>query len=166
MRLLLLFTVTSFLAFASATSPVVAHDDHSHDGALEVHDAWVRPTNGRKTSAGAYFMLHNTGEDAVAIIGATSNVSTITDLHETKEVDGVMRMRPAGDLVIAPGAHLAFEPGGLHVMLIDLERPLAAGETITVTLDLLNHDPVEITVPVQATAPEGHHSHSADHGHH
>lgn len=163
MRRFSLLVVFVLVGLIDVPSPAFSHgDDAKHP---VVKDAWARPTGGRKTTSAAYFTVHNPSEDAVAIVGASSDVSEITDLHETSQKDGMMRMRPAGDLVIAPGDSLAFEPGGLHVMLIRLNRPLAEGETFKVMLQLLNHDPIEIDVAVQSIAPDGL-KQGAGHGHH
>lgn len=154
--------LTAFLlAVFTAIVPVHAHE--TEEAGLHVMDAWARATGGRTTPSAAYFTLHNMGEEAIAITGASSDVAAMTHLHETQEVDGVMRMRPVEDLVIAPKSKVTFKPGGLHVMLIKLKKPLAKGDTVTLTLDLLDHDPLVIEIPVKAAPPaaakSGHHHH-------
>ena len=68
---------------------------------------------------------------------------------------GVMRMRPvAGGLVVAPGQTVKLEPGGYHVMLIGLKRPLKAGEPITATLTFQNAKPLKIQFDVEAVGAQ------------
>ena len=70
-----------------------------------------------------------------------------------------MEMRPKTDVVIPPGAALTFAPGGNHVMLIGLTKPLRAGDIVTLKLTFDRHG--EITVPITVTprAAEGGHDH-------
>lgn len=63
-------------------------------------------------------------------------------------MQGVMQMMPVGTLDLPSGQSLLFEPGGLHVMLIDLAEELRLGETLLLTLSFNNADDYEIEVLV------------------
>lgn len=103
---------------------------------VEVDDAWVRPVSGADTTrvnSAAYFTLANQSADTLRLLGARSEVAARTEIHETTMEDGVVRMRPVQHVVLAPRGRQAFEPGGLHLMLVDLQRDLAAGESLSIT---------------------------------
>ncbi len=119
----------------------------ARDMRAAVRDAWVRPADSGAVSA-AYFVLH-AGADSVVLTGATSPVSRAAEVHESMQHDGMMHMQPRPSLIIPAGDSLVFAPGGLHVMLIDLLRPLAEGDTATLVLRTIDGDSLQITAPVR-----------------
>jgi periplasmic copper chaperone A len=102
-------------------------------GTLTVTDAWVRAIPGSAVAA-AYMTLHNGGTKAVRVIGVSSALAGHAMIHETRLENGVSTMRPHEPLVIAAGASVELEPGGLHVMLHDLTHPLAVDEQVPLEL--------------------------------
>jgi len=120
---------------------------------LVVEDAWARPadTSGVDHSA-AYFTLRNGTAEPVRLVSARTDVARVTEIHLSFEENGVMRMRPMVDGVeVAPGEVVAFEPGGYHIMLIDLQRPLAEGDRFPLTLAFDGLD--ERTVEAEVRSP-------------
>jgi len=120
---------------------------------LAIEDAWARPadTSGVDRSA-AYFTLRNGTAEPVRLVGARADVARVAEIHQSFEEDGVMRMRPVVDGVeVAPGEAVAFEPGGYHIMLIDLQRPLVEGDRFPMTLTFDGAD--EQTVEAEVRAP-------------
>lgn len=112
----------------------------------------------------AYFSLTNDGGHPVRISAASTTAAGVTELH-TMEMDGdIMRMREIeGGIVVAAGETVHLQPGGLHVMLLDLPAPLVEGTAfvLTLTVDMLDDagevdgEPmiVNVGVPVLADAP-------------
>jgi len=83
-------------------------------------------------STAAYFTLRNAGgEDRLA--GISTPVGRAS-LHSTSMDGGVMRMRPLDSLAVPADSTLALEPGGTHVMIADVYRPLTAGGTLPLEL--------------------------------
>ena len=67
---------------------------------------------------------------------------------------GAMRMQELTDgLDLVAGETVTFEPGGYHVMLLDIAEPLEVGDEVEVTLDFANADSMTITVEVAESAP-------------
>ena len=60
-----------------------------------------------------------------------------------------MLHRPTGFRVPARGA-LKLEPGGKHLMLIELYRPLGSGESVELTLCFEKAGTRSVSVPVHA----------------
>jgi hypothetical protein len=101
--------------------------------ALTAQDAWIRATPGVDVAA-AYLTLHNAGTQAVVVTGVRSPAAESAMIHETTLINGESTMRPRESLRIAPGETVRFAPGGLHIMLHGLKRPLAVGEQVPVTV--------------------------------
>lgn len=101
--------------------------------ALSVQDAWIRATPGVDVAA-AYLTLHNGGTQVVVLSGVSSPEAASAMLHETRIVNGQSTMRPHESLRIAPGETVRLAPGGLHIMLSNLKRPLAAGDQVPLVL--------------------------------
>jgi len=88
---------------------------------------------------GSFGILTNGGSEDVTVTGASSPVAGMVELHETVMVDGAMQMQQKeGGFVIPAGGSVTLEPGGNHVMLMGLNRALAPGEDVEITLTLSN----------------------------
>ena len=83
-----------------------------------------------------YMVIENTGGTDDRLVSAETDAAGIVELHSSAMDDqGVMRMRPLSDgLVIPANGSVVLQPGGYHVMLMDLQRDLMAGETVALTL--------------------------------
>jgi copper(I)-binding protein len=112
---------------------------------LIVQDAWMRKVPGGDTAA-VYLVLRNTGVEPVTVVAVKSPTATHVMIHETRTVGGESQMRMHDKLVIAAGATMALQPGGLHVMLSGFKRTPLIGQTVPLVLVLSNG----ATVPVAA----------------
>lgn len=108
-------------AVAPATAPSVV-----------IEHPWARPTAPRQSVGAAYMLLRSPGGDR--LLGGSSPVAARVELHETRMEGDVMRMRAREVLDLPPGQAVTLAPGGLHVMLIGLAEPLAAGQRVPLTL--------------------------------
>ncbi len=100
---------------------------------------------------GAAFMeLKNSGSADDALIAAESDVAKAVELHESKMTDdGMMQMKPVEKIVIPAGESAVLQPGGLHVMLIGLQRELKKGDSFTLTLRFEKSPPQTVNVTVR-----------------
>ena len=116
---------------------------------LSVTDAWARATMpGQKVSA-AYMQIR---ADAPArLLSATSPVVPRVEVHEMKMDGGVMRMRQLQAIELPAGKTVSLEPGGLHIMLMNLPKPIAAGDVIPLTL-VIESGGTQQTLEVKAEA--------------
>ena len=137
MRLLLvLFAALALAACEPASDESAPEVPAATEGELTIDDVWARPadTTGAARSA-AYFTLRNGLAEPVRLVSANTDVARVTEVHQSFEENGVMRMRPVVDGVeVGAGEVVAFEPGGYHLMLIDLQRPLVEGDRFPLTL--------------------------------
>lgn len=138
-------------------------------GSVTVGDPWVRATVGAEdTSMSAAFMtIDNDGEQDVTLVGASTEVAAMVELHEMSMVDGAMAMQVMPDgLVVAAGRGKVLEPGGYHVMLMDLQGELAAGDEVELTLEFSDGSEQALTAPVKEFTEEEGHYHEPGTGEH
>ena len=97
---------------------------------IEVKDAWVREVPPTSNMSAAYMIIENKGKEPDKLIDAASNASKIVEVHET--VEG--RMRRVKALEVPAGGKVELKPGGYHMMLINLNKPLKEGDNVEITL--------------------------------
>jgi periplasmic copper chaperone A len=115
---------------------------------IEVHDAWSRSALKDGNSA-AYMLMHNHSAEEDALVGASSDVATATEIHLSQmSIDGTMEMLKQESVALPADGEVVFKPGSYHVMLIGLRQDLKAGDDITLTLHFKNHEDITLTVPV------------------
>lgn len=149
-------------ATAPAPAPAQAHDYKA--GSLEIGHPWARATvPGMRAGAAFLTVANHDGVAADRLVAARTPAADKAELHEHVRDGDVMRMRPvAGGIEIPPGATVALAPGGLHIMLIGLKAPLAAGSRVPLTLvfERAGEVAVELAVgPLSAPAGEASHMH-------
>jgi copper(I)-binding protein len=120
---------------------------------LVAQDAWVRATPGADIAA-AYLTLRNVGTTAVTVTGVESPIAAHAMIHETKVEGGQSKMRPHEQLLVAPGATIKLEPGGLHVMLHELKHPLTVGQTVPLVILLAGGGRVQVSAAVRPLGAE------------
>jgi hypothetical protein len=122
---------------------------------LSVRDVWARASIGPAKAGAAYLTVANGGDAPAALIGAETPVARKAMLHESRMQDGVMTMRHLMRVEVPAGGEIMLAPGGLHVMLMGLDRPLEEGERFPLTLRFEGQAPIDVTVWVAgATARE------------
>lgn len=123
-------------AFAggSREAPLAAADAAHRRPPIVIHDAWARETPGGSRTSAAYFVIENRGDTDDALIGASTPLAGMVELHTVERQGEVMRMRQVFAIEAPSGGSTVLQQGGLHVMLMDLEGPLEAGDSIPLTL--------------------------------
>jgi copper(I)-binding protein len=121
-------------------------------GSIVISDAWTRPTAAGMPMGVAYFVVRNEGADDDAIIAATTPAAASVEIHQTTIADGMARMRPLREIRVPAKGRVAIAPGGIHLMLVDLAAPLAAGTRVPLVLRFRNAGRVEVRLTVEARA--------------
>lgn len=131
---------------------------------VEIHGAWARV--GLEGGNTAVYMTIANGEDQdLTLVGAETDVARATEVHETSiDANQVMRMQRVDAVAIPAGGTAEFRPGGLHVMLLGLDKPLHEGDQLLVRLIFAGYDPVSIAVPVRHADGQAH-GHVDEHAH-
>lgn len=159
--LLVAALVPALLAGCNTAAPDAAAD---LPAGLHVEAPWVRATVAGSTVSAGYFTIRNGNATPDALLDVASPVAGRTELHRTVTEDGMARMRPAGDVQIGSGQTVQAEPGGLHVMLMELHQPLAPGATVP--LSLVFRDAGTMVVEAEVRGVPGMTGDSGDPAHH
>jgi periplasmic copper chaperone A len=124
-------------------------------GDIEVVHPWVAATTETKlTNSAVYMSLTDGGTRSDELVTASSPVAQKVELHVFDIENGVYGMHKIDAIAITPGAaSTVLRPGGAHVMLESLKRPLRAGTTIPLTLTFQNAGTLTIEVPVESPQP-------------
>jgi copper(I)-binding protein len=101
---------------------------------IAVKDAWARVTVPGQSTASVYFEI--TSATDAALVGASSALAQSVTLHTTQRDGGVLRMRSVQRIALPAHRTVKLEPGGLHVMLSGITRPLKENETIPLALSV------------------------------
>jgi copper(I)-binding protein len=120
-----------------------------------VTDAWVRGTVAQQKATGLFAKISSAAGGR--LVAVASPVAGVVEIHEMKMQGDMMQMRPlAAGLELPAGKTVALEPGGYHVMLMDLKQPLKDGATVPVTLTIEGRDgkreTLQLEVPVKPLA--------------
>jgi len=123
--------------------------------ALRIADAYVRSSGSAAQAAAAFMTLQNTGAASDRLLSASTAIAGTVELHTVVKEGDVMRMRAVPAIDVPAGQTVTLQPGGLHVMLMDLRRPLAPGDSIELTLAFEKAGRRTVTIPVRALNPGG-----------
>jgi periplasmic copper chaperone A len=142
--------ILSVLFAASALAQEVKAGD------LVITQAWSRATPGGAKVAGGYLTIENKGSAPDRLIGGSTGVADKVQVHEMTTTNGVMTMRPLDNgLAIEPGKTVKLAPGGYHLMMLDLKKPLKQGDKVPVTLEFEKAGKVKLTLDVQGVGAQG-----------
>ena len=124
---------------------------------VEVQDAWVRAAVPGQSGTGAFMKL--TAHAGLRLVGVTTPVAAVAEVHEMKMEGDTMRMRAVAGLDLPAHKTVEFKPGGYHLMLMDLKRPIAQDTTVPLTLQFQDAQGAKSTLslnaPVRSAAPAG-----------
>lgn len=152
----------------SSTDASTAAEAAETTAAITVEDPWVKAAEDGMTSS--FGLLTNEGEEDVTLTAVESSISDAIELHETADDgSGTMSMNEVeGGFPIAAGETLELAPGGNHIMFMDFDGPLAAGDTVDITLVLSDGSRIEYDAAVRdfAGANEEYSHDDHDHGEH
>jgi copper(I)-binding protein len=127
----------------------------AHAGDIAVEDPFARASAGPAKVGAVFMIVKNSGAAADALVAAESPVAARAELHTHIKDGDVMRMRQVSSIDVPAGGTVSLQPGGLHIMLIDLKEPLRQGETFPLTLTFAKAGTVAVYVPVKSPAEMG-----------
>ncbi|WP_367715818.1 copper chaperone PCu(A)C [Nitratireductor sp. GISD-1A_MAKvit] len=148
-------------------SAETATDKHAHHaveiGDLKIAHARVRAMLPGQPAGGGYMVIENTGSDDDTLVSLASPRAGKVEIHTMEMNNDVMVMRPVkGGLAIPAGETVTLEPGGLHVMFMQVEKGFREGETIPLTLEFENAGKVDLELlagPARGGASDSGHDH-------
>jgi len=101
---------------------------------VSAQDPYVRLAPPGAPATGAFMVLKNAGDKDVKVVKADSPAK-VTEMHSHINEGGVMKMRPVPAIEIKSKGEAVLQPGGMHIMLIDLKAPMKEGDVVPITLN-------------------------------
>ncbi len=149
MALLIAWLLMSGLVLAATAG--CQNDDETETTIVEAGDLQITGAFARAVMDGgaAYLTVRNTGDEDDALVAASSDVAEMVGLHETVTEGAMMKMQAVEEIAVPAGGEAILEPGGYHVMLMQLKGPLEEGDTFDMTLTFAEAGTVDVAVAVK-----------------
>lgn len=154
LRRAVLAMVAALAAAAMAMpAPAPAHEEKTGD--ITIVHPWSRPAAQGQNGV-IYLEISNGGATDDRLIAVSTPLAGRVELHRSTMEDGIHRMEKVDSIAVPAGGTVALEPGGLHVMLIDLKFMLMAEETIPATFSFEHAGDISTGFSVESRGGEGH----------
>jgi copper(I)-binding protein len=129
----------------------------AQDGPIVIEQPWARAATSGNSAA--YLVMENRGAEPDRLVGLASPAARSSELHTSSvDANGVASMRPVQALELPPGGRATLTPGGMHIMLVGLARPLEDGQHFQLSLTFEKAGVVTVDVAVRGR-PVATHSH-------
>ena len=143
--------------------PVVTAHEYAQKN-ITVDHPWSKPTPPLSEYGVAYFNVSNSGQkdDTLLEIKIPGEIAKSASIHDVIHDGEMMRMREVTNGKKIPrGSTIKFQPGGSHIMLEGLPKPLKLNDKFTIELVFANagNVPVEIWVEDGPQQSDKHHNH-------
>lgn len=113
-------------------------------------EAYSRPLPPGQSTAVAYLELRNDSDKTIHLVSVSSSLARSAEFHRHIHEDGMMKMRKLSGIDLEPGKILQFQPGGYHIMLFGVKRPLRVGDKFTMQIDTESGESLDVEVLVKA----------------
>lgn len=122
---------------------------------IQVENPFAREVPPGAMASGSFMTLKNTSFDDVKLVSASSTVAKKVELHTHIHENGVMKMREVPSIEILAQGETQLKPGGLHIMLINLNQNIKAGDQVTVELKFEDGSQKTVEMPVKSVMGMG-----------
>ena len=136
-----ILALTFFIALVSISC--------THAATLRSDDLWLRQSVPGAENGAGFGSLRNVGDEDIVIVAAHSNAAADVEMHRHIHQNGQLAMEQLEALAIPAGEAIRLQPGGYHLMFMQLHQPLQPGQEYQVTLQLNTGQQVEFKVPVK-----------------
>jgi copper(I)-binding protein len=123
------------------------------DDGVSVEKPWARSSPSMANAGAVYMSLESGTDDRLVGVSVPTDIAATAEIHETTMVDDAMTMQEVGEIELPAGTTVSLEPGGYHIMLLDIPEPLVTGEKFDVTLTFENAGDKVVEVEVRDDEP-------------
>lgn len=120
---------------------------------VQITNAWARATPAGAQTAAAYVTVEAPSGDQLT--GVSTPAAQKADIHEMTMDGNIMKMRQVDGIDLPAGKTVTLKPGGYHIMLTGLAKPLKEGDTFPLTLDFAKAGAKQVNVSVQKIGAMG-----------
>ncbi len=146
-QLILAITLFSTLSLSHAETPA--------SESIHVKDPYARAVPPGQPNSAIFLQLENISTTAHSLIKVSSNVSKTAELHAHIHEGGMMKMRRIDKIDIPAQGQTKLQPGGLHIMLVQLQQTLKIGDIVIVTLEFEDNSEITVQAPVRKIMMKG-----------
>ena len=139
--------------------PLAAPAAAQQSATVVIEQPWSRATAGNARTTAAYMTLRNVGAAADRLVSAATPLAETVELHTVIKEGSVMRMRPVAAIDVPAGGATTLQPGGFHVMILGLHKPLKEGTRLPLTLTFEKAGSVAVEATVRSPGGRGGHAH-------
>ncbi|MEZ8099164.1 copper chaperone PCu(A)C [Vibrio bivalvicida] len=126
---------------------------------IMAHHTYARATPPNAATSAVFGEFINHSDKDLYLVSATTDAAGKVELHDVIKEGDVMKMRQVDQIAIRAKQTAVLKPGSLHIMLFNLTKPLAEGESIDVELTFANGDKQTITAPIKKVMSGMKHHH-------
>ena len=126
---------------------------------IQIKDGHVRGLPPGQSVTAAFMKVINNGDKPVEIIFASTDGAKKAEIHAHLQRDGMMRMEKVESVIVPANGEITMKPGGYHLMLLDLHKPLREGDSVKVQLLGKNGKSASAQLPVRSVLNEHKHQH-------
>lgn len=103
--------------------------------------SWAAATG----SSAAYMVISNCGSEPDQLIKVSSSISGTTSMHQSEMVNGVIVMNEVSEIAIPAGKKVELTTGGYHIMMMDIQKEIKAGDPVDLTLQFAKNGEVKVS---------------------
>jgi RNA polymerase sigma factor (sigma-70 family) len=149
-------SMRGFTFVALAAVLVVGITACGGDDEIAVEGVWARTSPKMATNGAAYMQITSPIDDALVGASASSDVAKMVQVHEVvMDDDGAMMMQETPEVELPAGETVSLQPGGYHIMFMELTEPFEVGRTFDLTLEFESGETLTIEVEVTEEDPNG-----------
>lgn len=137
----------------------IGHAQEFRGQGMTIVQPWARPTIAGRPLTAVYCQLVNADAQPDRLVSVRTALTPRAELHQTTREGDVMQMRPVEAIAVPAKQTVKLEPGGYHIMLLNLERQLKEGERFQLILKFERAGEVTVDVMVENRRGEGQHKH-------
>lgn len=138
------------------TNAAIASEEDQPAASLAIVDGWVRAVPPVSRATAAYFTIVNPRSEADMLLHVASPIAETVEIHNViAQPDGTYAMTPVPHIAVPGKTKTSLKPGGYHVMLIGLAKPVKEADRVPVQLIFQKAGKISVSLPVQMTPPHG-----------
>ena len=114
---------------------------------------YIKETPPNAKNSAAFMSIENQDSKDIELLSDSSNVSKVSELHTHITQDGMKQMIQIPSIKIPANSKVDFKPGGLHIMLIGLNKDIN-NQNVDLNLTFNDGKTYELkAIPVKKVVP-------------
>ena len=140
LKLIVIFVLSLCISTPAMSSSIV------------VQDAFARASIGLANNGVVFMLIHNHSDKSDQLLAIQTDIAKSSSLHSHLNDNGIMKMRRVARISIPRNSSIELKPGGFHVMLMGLEKPLTEGNQFNLILFFKNTGKLKVLVKIKKVA--------------